>query len=100
MVPTQARAFGLVHGWSTGGHSSIPAFQQEVRCCSLRESLSHCSSMAGLDEHRQFMVLELYCRKTEKKREGKRKRGAGHGYMERIGKRGEKGELEMRVRKV
>jgi hypothetical protein len=56
--------------------------------------------MAGLDEHRQFMVLELYCRKTEKKREGKRKRGAGHGYMERIGKRGEKGELEMRVRKV
>jgi hypothetical protein len=28
------------------------------------------------------MVLELYCRKAERKREGRR-REAGHGYMER-----------------
>jgi hypothetical protein len=29
--------------------------------------------MAGLDEQRQSMVLDLYCRKTGGKREGKRK---------------------------
>jgi hypothetical protein len=27
--------------------------------------------MAGLDEQRQSMVLELYCRKAERKREGR-----------------------------
>jgi hypothetical protein len=31
--------------------------------------------MVGLDEQRQAMVLELYYRKAERKREGKRKRG-------------------------
>jgi hypothetical protein len=32
--------------------------------------------MAGLDEQRQSMVLELYCRKAERKRGGrKRERG-------------------------
>ena len=29
------------------------------------------------------MVLELYCRKAKRKREGKRKRHVGHGYVER-----------------
>jgi hypothetical protein len=43
------------------------------------------------------MVLELYCRKTERKKEGKRKRGAGHGYVEKRGKGGREGELEMRL---
>jgi hypothetical protein len=36
------------------------------------------------------MVLELYCRKEVRKREGKRKRGAGHGHVERS----EEGEKE------
>jgi hypothetical protein len=36
-------------------------------------SLSHHSSIAGLDEQRQSMVLELYCRKSERKREGRKK---------------------------
>jgi hypothetical protein len=35
------------------------------------------------------MVLEFYCRKAERKREG-RKREASHGYMERGGKEGRK----------
>jgi hypothetical protein len=39
------------------------------------------------------MVLELYCRKVGKKREGKRKRETGYGHEERRGKReGEKRE--------
>jgi hypothetical protein len=42
--------------------------------------------MVGLDEQRQSMVLELYCRKAKRKREGKRKRHVGHGYVERRGK--------------
>jgi hypothetical protein len=33
-----------------------------------------------------LIILELYCRKTERKREGRRKREASHGYMERRGK--------------
>jgi hypothetical protein len=67
------------------------AFQQEVRHSSLGESLSHRLSMAGLDDQRQSMVLELYCRKAERERERERERG-GEGERE--------GGLEMRVRKV
>jgi hypothetical protein len=34
------------------------------------------------------MVLELYCRKAEGTREGRKREGkAGHGHMERGGKR-------------
>jgi hypothetical protein len=44
------------------------------------------------------MILELYCRKAERKREGKRKRGASHSGN--TGKGGREGELEMRVRNV
>jgi hypothetical protein len=73
------------------------AFLQEVRWGSLRESLSHCSSKAGLDEQRQSMVLELYCRKAERKREG-RKRKAGHGHLERGGKGEREGGLEVKER--
>jgi hypothetical protein len=47
------------------------AFQWEVRHGSLGESLSHRSSMMCLDEQRQSMVLELYCRKAGRKREGR-----------------------------
>jgi hypothetical protein len=44
------------------------------------------------------MVLELYCRKAEGRREG-RKREAGHSHVERGGKGEREGGLEMRVRK-
>jgi hypothetical protein len=50
------------------------AFWWEVRRGSLGESLSHHSSTVGLDEQRQSMVLELYCRKAGRKRERKRER--------------------------
>jgi hypothetical protein len=73
---------GVLGGSHTGKSPwSIPwlehrkAFQLEVRHHSLGESLFHHSSMEGLDEQRRSTVLELYCRKTERKREGKRKRG-------------------------
>ena len=51
------------------------AFWQEVRHGSLGESLSHSSSTAGLDEQRQSVVLDLYCRKAEGKKEGRAKAG-------------------------
>jgi hypothetical protein len=40
-----------------------------------------------------LMILEIYCRKAERKREG-RKREGGHGHVERGGKGEEKGGLE------
>ena len=50
----------------------------------LGESLSHHSSMAGLDEQSQSMVLELYCRKAGRKRKGrKRERGRPWPHGER-----------------
>jgi hypothetical protein len=66
------------------------AFWQEVRRSSLGESLSHRSSTAGIDEQRQSMVLELYCRMAGRKREGK-KRERGQPWP--CGERGE-GERE------
>jgi hypothetical protein len=59
MVPTQVR----VHAWLLHRKASW----QEVRHSSLRESLSHRSSTAGLDGQRQSMILELYCKKAERK---------------------------------
>jgi hypothetical protein len=41
---------------------------------SLGENLSHFSSMVGLDDQRQSVVLVLYCRKAGKREEAKRKR--------------------------
>jgi hypothetical protein len=58
---------------------------REVRHGLLEESLSHYSSMSGLDDQRESIVLQLYCRTAGKKREGK-KREAGHGHMDRGGK--------------
>jgi hypothetical protein len=40
-------------------------------------------STAGLDDQRQSMVLELYCRKAGGKRKGKRERETGHVQEER-----------------
>ena len=77
------------------------AFWLEVRWRSLGESLSHHSSTVVLDEQRQSMVLELYCRKAGRKREEvERGREAGHGHVERGGKEEREEGLEERVRKV
>jgi hypothetical protein len=66
----------------------------------LGESLSHGSSMVGLDEQRQSMVLELYCRKAGKKRES-RKREAGNGQVAGGGGGGGgEGGQDLSVRKV
>ena len=72
---------------------------QEVRCSSLEESLFHCSSTVGLDEQRWSMALELYCKKAERRIEG-RKREAGHGHVERGRKGGREREREMRLREI
>ena len=74
------------------------AFWREVRPGSLGKNLFHRSSMVGL-EQRWPMVLELYCRKAERKRKG-RKGEASHGHVERRGKGGGEGALEMKIRKV
>jgi hypothetical protein len=57
--------------------------------------------MAGLDEQRQSMALEFYCRKAGGKREGKRERD-WPWHMKRGGKgeREREGGLEKRVKKV
>ena len=57
--------------WSGPWLEHRMAFWWEVRRGSLGESPSHHSSMAGLSDQRQTMVLELYCRKAERKREGR-----------------------------
>jgi hypothetical protein len=59
---------------------------------SLAESLSY-PSTAGLDEQRQSMVLELYCKKAEGEREREREREK-HGQEERRGKGKRERELE------
>jgi hypothetical protein len=98
------RALGVFHvgesPWSGLWLEHRKTFCQVVRCGSLGESLSHHSSTAGLYEQKQSMVLELYCRKAERKREGrKRERGCPWPYGE--GGKGEReGGLEMRARKV
>ena len=74
---------------SGSGLEHMKAFHGEIRKGSLGESLSHPPSAVGLDEQRQSMVLELYCRKAGRKREG-RKREAGHGHVERGGREREK----------
>ena len=88
----EGREIGVLGGSHTGESlwfspwlECRKAFQQEVRRSSLGESLSHHSSTAGFDEQRQSIVLELNCRKTGRKIEGKRKRGTGYGHMVRGG---------------
>lgn len=63
-------------GGSHAGESlwfSLWLERKEVRLGSLRESLSHHSSMAGLDEQRQFMILEFYGTKSEGNKKGRKK---------------------------
>ena len=55
--------------------------------------------MVGPDEQRQSMVLELCCRKAERKREA-RKRERPAMAMWREGGREREGWLERKVRKV
>ena len=71
--------------WSSPWLERRKAFQWEVRHGSIGESLSHDSSTAGLDEQRQSMVLELYCRKAGRKerREKERQRERGRRRRER-----------------
>ena len=77
------------------------SFHREVRIGSLGESLSHHSSTAGLYEQKQSIVLELYCRKAERKREGrKRERGRLCPHGERGQGKEKEGGLERRVKKV
>ena len=64
---------------SGSGLEHKKAFHLESRKGSLGESLSHHPSTVGLDEQRQSMVLELYCRKAggkREERERKRERAA------------------------
>ena len=74
-------------------------FFWEVRHSSLGETLSHHSSMASLDEQRQYMVLDLYCTKAGRKREGKTEIQAGHGNVWRRGEGRDRG-IDIRVRNV
>jgi hypothetical protein len=62
--------------WSGPWLECRKAFWQEGRRGSLGESLFHCLNTVGLDEQRHAIVFELYCRKVERKREGKRERPA------------------------
>jgi hypothetical protein len=46
--------------------------------------------MAGLDEQRQSMVLELYCRKAGGKREGRKREGLAMATWREVGRGREK----------
>ena len=71
------------------------ALRQEVRRSSLGESPSHHSNMAGLDDQRQSMVLELYCRKAGRKKRKYKERGRGQPWPH--GEKREEGEKEERL---
>jgi hypothetical protein len=73
-------------GYGRGGENRIEVLriQEEGR---RREVPTQVGVLSlGLDEQRQSMVLELYCRKSVGKREDKRKRKASHGQEEKKGK--------------
>jgi hypothetical protein len=53
-----------------------------VRLSSLGKSLSHHSNTAGLDDQRQPVVLELYCRKAGEKEKIERERLAMSTWRE------------------
>ena len=60
--------------WSGPWLEPRKAFQWEVRHALLGKSLSHCSITVGLDEQRQSVVLELYCRKAGERERGEREK--------------------------
>jgi hypothetical protein len=49
---------------------------------------------------RESMVLGFYCRKAERKREGRKRERASHGHLEKRVEGGGKGELQIRMREV
>jgi hypothetical protein len=85
--------------WSGPWLECKKTFQWEVRLGSLGESLPHSLSTVDLDEQRLSMVLELYCRKAGRKKEGRKKE---RGWPWPCGKKGEGRErrVEIRIRKV
>ena len=85
--------------WSSLWLEHRKAFKWEVRGVSLGESLSHRSSMMGLDEQRQSMVSERFVERQIEREKVERWRPAM--AMWREGRKGEReGGIEMRVRKV
>ena len=54
--------------WSGPWLEPRKAFKLKVTQGNLEDSLSCFLTMEGLDEQRQSIVLELYCRKAERKR--------------------------------
>jgi hypothetical protein len=92
VVPTQVRVLSPVpSGRLWLQHRKV--FWREVRRGLLGESVSHHSSTAGLDEQRQSIVLELYCRKAGRKERREKERGRGWPWP-----RGERGEGKERKR--
>ena len=75
----------MVRGWNAGRSSSRRLDS------SLAESLSHRSSTVGLDEQRQSMVLELYCRKAGGREKVERERLAMAMWREEGREREEEG---------
>jgi hypothetical protein len=74
--------------WSDPWLEHRMAFWLEVRHGLLGESLSHHSSKVVLDDQRQSMVLDIYCRKTGVKREGKKKERVAMAMWREGGKGG------------
>jgi hypothetical protein len=74
------------------------SFHWEIRKGSLGESLSHCPGTVGLDEQRQNMVIELYCRNAGGGgREKVKERETSHVQEEKGGKQeGEKKDWGVR----
>ena len=64
----------------------------------LGESISHRPSTAGLDEQRQSMVLELYCRKAGRKRKGRKRKRLAMSERRERGKRRERRKARVRGR--
>jgi hypothetical protein len=54
-------------------HDGSHAGNSPLLATGAQESLSHCSTMAGLDEQGQSMDLKLYCRKEGTKREDRKR---------------------------
>jgi hypothetical protein len=67
MVPTWVR----VLGWSVAGATDSLLVGDWTWL--IRKNPISCSSTRGLDEERESMVLELYCRKAGRKRESRKR---------------------------
>jgi hypothetical protein len=78
----------------TGAQEGLPSGDEG----SVGESLSHRPGAVGLDEQRQCLILELYCRKAggKERRQKERERETSHGQEERRGKRRERRKARVR----